>query len=105
MLSTIGTSAIADGSETTYLNCVSDYAKITDNYVASNYNVRTRKFLNYYEITGYSENFISFKKNAYTNFKLNKNNGNWFSGGSALKICKKTTINDPSTLNSRGKLF
>ena len=105
ILSSIGTSVIADGTETIYLNCESDYARITDTYVLSNYNVRTRKFLNYYEITGYSENFISFKKNSYVTYKLDRNNGNWLRGNNILRTCVKIKFKDLPKLNTEDKLF
>ena len=77
VLSTIGTPVMADTNESIYLNCENDYAKITDHYVSSNYNVRTRKFLDHNKIISYSENFITFKISEFSNNRLNRNNGDW----------------------------
>jgi hypothetical protein len=105
MLSTIGTSAIADTNELIYLNCESDYAKISDNYISSNYNVRTRKFLDHYEIKNYSENFITFKISEFSNNKLDRNNGNWLWGKNILKTCVKIEFKDLPNENTGDKLF
>ena len=105
ILTSIGTSVVGEGNNITYSNCKSDYSKITDFYVLSNYNVRTRKFLNYYEITGYSENFTTFKKNNYITYRLDRNTGNWLYGKDILKTCIKIELKDLPKLNTGDKLF
>ena len=105
MLSTIGTSAIADNNESIYLNCESDYARISDNYISSNYNVRTRKFLDHHEIKNYSENFITFKISEFQNNKLDRNNGNWLWGKNILRTCVKIEFKDLPNGNTGDKLF
>ena len=105
MLSTIGTSVMADTNESIYLNCESDYARITDHYVSSNYNVRTRKFLDHNKIKSYTENFITFKISEFSNNRLNRNNGNWLWGKNILKTCVKIEFKDLPTENTGGKLF
>jgi hypothetical protein len=105
MISTIGTSAIADTNESIYLNCENNYARITDHYVSSNYNVRTRKFLDHNKIKSYTENFITFKISEFSNNRLNRNNGNWLWGKNILRTCVKIEFKDLPTENTGGKLF
>ena len=105
ILSTIGTSSIASNNESIYLNCESDYARVSDNYVSSNYNVRTRKFLDHHKIKSYSENFIIFMVSEFSNNKLDRNNGNWLWGKNILRTCKKIEFKDLPSENTGDKLF
>ena len=57
VLSSSGTPVKADDS-ITYLKCGVDYLRLTGNYISSNYNIRTKKFLNSYTIKQYGEIWI-----------------------------------------------
>ena len=52
-ISTLGTSVNASEPKYTYLKCVDRYYRLNGNYLSSNYNIRTKKFKNHYEVTDY----------------------------------------------------
>ena len=63
-LSTLGSNANATTfADYTYLKCNDNYYRLSGEYLSSNYNIRTKKFKNHYEITDYKTNYIN-KKNA-----------------------------------------
>ena len=105
LLSSSGTPVKANDS-ITYLKCGVDYLRLTGNYISSNYNIRTKKFLNSYTIKQYGETWI------YTNnyslspscIRLNRNTGEKNSGSSKI-ACKKINFTELPKLDDEGKKF
>ena len=101
MLSTIGTGVNADtNNEVTFLKCENKYAQLTGYSFLTNYNVRTKRFLERFKISAYTENYIIF-----SGYKLNRNNGEWSYKKNILRTCKKISFYELPKLNSEGKLF
>ena len=70
-LSSVGT--FAQSAEAyTYLKCDDRYYRLTGTYLDSNYNVRTKKFKNSYNIYAYTENYISTASQ-----KIDRNSGEY----------------------------
>ncbi len=95
-----GLTTVAHSSEATYLKCGSGYYRLTGTYLESNYNIRSKKFAFKYDIWSYGENFIRFGQS-----KLNRNNGEWSSGGKLVRTCEKINREELPKLNQEGKLF
>ena len=57
-LNSSGTAAKADDAYT-YLKCGAQYLQLSGHYIKSNYNIRTKKFLDSYTITKYGETWIT----------------------------------------------
>ena len=97
-----GLSTVAQSSEATYLKCNSKYYRLTGTYLESNYNIRTKKFKNHYEITDYKTNYIRIKYGSI----INRNTGEYKnSTGNLICILEVITYHDLPKQNQEGKLF
>ena len=105
LLSSSGTPVKADDS-ITYLKCGVDYLRLTGNYISSNYNIRTKKFLYSYKIKEYGEKWI--KAESYIHYPsyiwLNRNTGEMTQGSTKIP-CEKIDFNELPKLNTEGKKF
>lgn len=84
----------------TYLKCKNGYMKLSGNSVYRNYNIRTKKFMDYYRIEHYGENFIRFGS-----YILNRNTGEFKIGKTVVAVCNKIDFIDLPKLNAEGKKF
>ena len=106
VLSSSGTVAKADDAYT-YLKCGSKYLQLSGVYIKSNYNIRTKKFLDSYRIKLYGEKWIQASKD-YSNIWLNRDTGEMSSSSSsnAHKYpCKTINYNELPRVNDEGKKF
>ena len=105
LLSSSGTPVKADDS-ITYLKCGVDYLRLTGNYISSNYNIRTKKFLNSYTIKQYGETWIYANNYSLSPsyIRLNRNTGEKNSGSSKI-ACKKINFTELPKLDDEGKKF
>ena len=105
LLSSSGTPVKADDS-ITYLKCGVDYLRLTGNYISSNYNIRTKKFLNSYTIKQYGEIWIYANNYSLSPsyIRLNRNTGEKNSGSSKI-ACKKINFTELPKLDDEGKKF
>ena len=90
----------------TYLKCGVDYLRLTGNYISSNYNIRTKKFLNSYTIKQYGETWIYANNYSLSPsyIRLNRNTGEKNSGSSKI-ACKKINFAELPKLDDEGKKF
>ena len=109
VLSSSGTVAKADDAYT-YLKCGTKYLQLTGHYIKSNYNIRTKKFLDSYTITKYGETWITSRR--YTTYStfiyLNRDTGEMsYSRASDSKKypCKVIYYNELPRVNDEGKEF
>ena len=102
-LSTLGSnSSAATVGEFTYLKCNDSYYRLSGTYLSSNYNIRTKKFKNYYKITDYKTNYIRIQYGS----TIDRNTGEYKnSNGDLVCILKVIHFNDLPKLNQEGKLF
>ena len=105
LLSSSGTPAKAEDGYT-YLKCGIDYLRLTGNYISSNYNIRTKKFLNSYTIKQYGETWIYANNYSLSPsyIRLNRNTGEKNSGSSKI-ACKKINFTELPKLDDEGKKF
>ena len=105
VLSSSGTPVKAEDSFT-YLKCGVDYLRLTGNYISSNYNIRTKKFLNSYTIKQYGETWIYANNYSLSPsyIRLNRNTGEKNSGSSKI-ACKKINFTELPKLDDEGKKF
>ena len=105
LLSSSGTPAKAEDAYT-YLKCGIDYLRLTGNYISSNYNIRTKKFLNSYTIKQYGEIWIYANNYSLSPsyIRLNRNTGEKNSGSSKI-ACKKINFTELPKLDDEGKKF
>ena len=108
-LSSSGTVAKADDAYT-YLKCGTQYLQLTGHYIKSNYNIRTKKFLDSYTIKKYGETWIKSRSySAYPRFiYLNRNTGEMsYSRASDSKkySCETIYYNELPRVNDEGKKF
>ena len=105
VLSSSGTPVKAEDSFT-YLKCGVDYLRLTGNYISSNYNIRTKKFLNSYKIKQYGETWIYANNYSLSPsyIRLNRNTGEKNSGSSKI-ACKKINFTELPKLDDEGKKF
>ena len=102
-LSTLGSNANATTfADYTYLKCNDSYYRLSGEYLSSNYNIRTKKFKNHYEVTDYKTNYIRIQYG----YIIDRNTGE-YKGSKGHIICKFEVINfkDLPKLNDAGKLF
>ena len=101
-ISTLGTSVNASEPKYTYLKCVDRYYRLSGNYLSSNYNIRTKKFKNHYEVTDYKTNYIRIKYG----FIIDRNTGEYKNSKGDV-ICQFEVINFKNLpkVNDSGKLF
>ena len=108
-LSSSGTVAKADDAYT-YLKCGVKYLQLGGHYIKSNYNIRTKKFLDSYTITKYGETWIKSRSYiAYPGYiYLNRDTGEMsYSRASNSKKypCKVIYYNELPRVNDEGKKF
>ena len=105
LLSSSGTPAKAEDGYT-YLKCGIDYLRLTGNYISSNYNIRTKKFLNSYTIKQYGKIWIYANNYSLSPsyIRLNRNTGEKNSGSSKID-CKKINFTELPKLDDEGKKF
>ena len=105
ILSSSSTPAKAEDSYT-YLKCGIDYLRLTGNYISSNYNIRTKKFLYSYAIKEYGEKWI--KAESYIHYPsyiwLNRNTGEMTQGGTKIP-CEKIDFSELPKLDAEGTKF
>ena len=109
VLSSSGTVAKADDA-LTYLKCGTKYLQLSGFYIKSNYNIRTKKFLDLYKITKYGETWIASR--SYSAFPrsifLNRDTGEMsYSRASDSKkySCEVIYYNELPRVNDEGKKF
>ena len=109
VLSSSGTVAKADDAYT-YLKCGAKYLQLTGHYIKSNYNIRTKKFLDSYTITKYGETWITSR--SYITYPayiyLNRDTGEMsYSRASDSKKypCEVIYYNELPRVNDEGKKF
>ena len=106
VLSSSGTVAKADDAYT-YLKCGTQYLQLSGVYIKSNYNIRTKKFLDSYRIKLYGEKWIQ-ANSGYSTIWLNRDTGEMSYGKSsdARKYpCKVIYYNELPRVNDEGKKF
>ena len=107
VLSSSGTPVKADDAYT-YLECGTQYLQLSGAYIKSNYNIRTKKFLDSYRIKLYGEKWIKASSGGYSTIWLNRNTGemSWGRGSDARKYpCKVIYYNELPRVNDEGKKF
>ena len=109
VLSSSGTVAKADDAYT-YLKCGAKYLQLSGVYIKSNYNIRTKKFLDSYTITKYGETWITSRSyTAYPGYiYLNRDTGEMsYSRASDSKkySCETIYYNKLPQVNDEGKKF
>ena len=105
-LSSSGSVAKADDAYT-YLKCGTKYLQLTGHYIKSNYNIRTKKFLDSYRIKLYGEKWIKASE-GYSTIWLNRDTGemSWSRSSDAHKYpCKTINYNELPRVNDEGKKF
>ena len=108
-LSSSGTVAKADDAYT-YLKCGTQYLQLTGHYIKSNYNIRTKKFLDSYKITKYGETWITSRSYiAYPGYiYLNRDTGEMSyirASDSKKHSCEVIYYNELPRVNDEGKKF
>ena len=106
VLSSSGTVAKADDAYT-YLKCGAKYLQLSGVYIKSNYNIRTKKFLDSYRIKLYGEKWIKAKAGNSTIW-LNRDAGEMSYGRSSDSRkypCKIIYYNELPRVNDEGKKF
>ena len=109
VLSSSGTAAKADDAYT-YLKCGTQYLQLTGHYIKSNYNIRTKKFLDSYTITKYGETWITSR--SYITYPayiyLNRDTGEMSysrASDSEKYPCEVIYYNELPRVNDEGKKF
>ena len=102
LMSTLGNSVNASEPKFTYLKCDDRYYRLSGHYLSSNYNIRTKKFKNHYEVTDYKTNYIRIQYG----FIIDRNTGEYKNSKRDV-ICKFEVINfrDLPKVNDVNKLF
>ena len=106
LLSSSGTPVKADDAYT-YLKCGAQYLQLSGIYIKSNYNIRTKKFLDSYRIKLYGEKWIKAKA-GYSTICLNRDAGEMSYGRSSDSRkypCKVIYYNELPRVNDEGKKF
>ncbi len=106
VLSSSGTPVKADDAYT-YLECGTQYLQLSGAYIKSNYNIRTKKFLDSYRIKLYGEKWIK-ASGGYSTIWLNRDTGemSWGRGSDARKYpCKVINYTELPRVNDEGKKF
>ncbi len=98
MCSSTGIAATIDNP--TYLKCGKQYLKLTGNYLYMKYNVRTKKFMKYRQISEYGEVMIYAE-----GYHLNRDTGEFGYSSGTKKVCEKINFNGLPQLNAEGKKF
>ena len=102
LMSTLGTSVNASEPKYTYLKCDDIYYRLSGHYLSSNYNIRTKKFKNHYNVTDYKTNYIRIQYGSI----IDRNTGEYKNSKGEV-ICQFKVINfiDLPKINDEGKLF
>ena len=102
LMSTIGTTVNASEPKYTYLKCDDRYYRLSGHYLSSNYNIRTKKFKNHYNVTDYKTNYIRIQYGSI----IDRNTSEYKNSKGEI-ICQFVVINfkDLPKLNDEGKLF
>ena len=102
LMSTLGTTVNASEPKYTYLKCDDRYYRLSGHYLSSNYNIRTKRFKNHYNVTDYKTNYIRIQYGSI----IDRNTAEYKNSKGDL-ICKFEVINfeDLPKLNDSGKLF
>ena len=102
LMSTLGATVNASEPKYTYLKCDDRYYRLSGNYLSSNYNIRTKKFKNHYNVTDYKTNYIRIQYGSI----IDRNTGDYKNPKGDL-ICQLKVINFKSLpkVNDKGKLF
>ena len=102
LISTLGTNVNASEPKYTYLKCDDRYYRLSGNYLSSNYNIRTKKFKNHYEVTDYKTNYIRIQYGSI----IDRNTGEYKnSKGDVICQFEVINLNDLPKVNDEGKLF
>ena len=96
----LGSTLVKADDVTTYLECGNQYLQLTGYYLKTNYNIRTKKFMESYKIFQYGEVLIYAE-----GYHLNRNTGEFAWGSNKKNICKKINFNQLPKLNAEGKKF
>ncbi len=105
-LSSTGASTKADEAYT-YLNCGIEYLRLSGIYIKSNYNIRTKKFLDSYRIIEYGEKWIKATA-GYNTIWLNRDTGEMSYGRSSDSRkypCKVIYYTELPQIDDEGKQF
>ena len=102
LMSTLGTTVNASEPKYTYLKCDDRYYRLSGHYLSSNYNIRTKKFKNHYNVTDYKTNYIRIQYGSI----IDRNTAEYKNSKGDV-ICKFEVINfnDLPKLNDSGKFF
>ena len=102
LMSTLGTTVNASEPKYTYLKCDDSYYRLSGHYLSSNYNIRTKKFKNHYNVTDYKTNYIRIQYGSI----IDRNTSEYKNSKGEI-ICQFEVINfkDLPKLNDEGKLF
>ena len=102
LMSTLGTTVNASEPKYTYLKCDDRYYRLSGHYLSSNYNIRTKKFKNHYNVTDYKTNYIRIQYGSI----IDRNTAEYKNSKGDV-ICKFEVINfnNLPKLNDSGKLF
>jgi len=102
LMSTLGTTVNASEPKYTYLKCDDRYYRLSGHYLSSNYNIRTKKFKNHYNVTDYKTNYIRIQYGSI----IDRNTGEYKNSKGDV-ICQFEVINfkDLPKVNDSGKLF
>ena len=102
LISTLGTSVNASEPKYTYLKCEDRYYRLSGHCLSSNYNIRTKKFKNHYEVTDYKTNYIRIKYG----FIIDRNTGEYKnSKGDVIFQFEVINFKNLPKVNDSGKLF
>ena len=102
LISTLETGVNASEPKYTYLKCDDRYYRLSGHYLSNNYNIRTKKFKNHFEVTDYKTNYIRIKYG----YIIDRNTGEYKNSKGGV-ICQFEAINfkDLPKINDSGKLF
>jgi len=92
----------------TYLKCGTKYLQLSGTRIKTNYNIRTKKFLDTYKISKYGETWIKAEalslRTYPTSIYLNRDSG-VMSYGANKYPCKVINYNKLPKVNDEGKIF
>ena len=106
VLSSSGTAAKADDVYT-YLKCGAQYLRLSGHYIQSNYNIRTKKFLDNHSIQQYGKKWI-YATAGYSVIWLNRDTGemSYGRGSDSIKYpCKVINYTELPSVSDEGKKF
>ena len=102
LMSTLGTTVNASEPIYTYLKCDDRYYRLSGNYLSSNYNIRTKRFKNHYNVTDYKTNYIRIQYGSI----IDRNTGEYKnSKGDVICQFEVINLNDLPKVNDEVKLF